>query len=103
MALAWPICRYPLGSGGKRVRIFAGSTGPFRCTEAGPGLPPHLRPAYLPLARSASTTVRMKFAPEVACVAAFFARAADSGIARYFSRHFRDGVSDRTSQVMRLR
>src|SRR5689334_21232878 len=39
MLLAWPTCRYPLGSGGKRVRT---------------------RPLYLPLALSARTESRIK-------------------------------------------
>src|SRR5437016_5578078 len=40
IALAWPMCRYPLGSGGKRV-----------CT----------RPAYLLVFRSSRMMSRMKF------------------------------------------
>src|SRR5438270_997173 len=39
MALAWPICRYPFGSGGKRV---------------------HTRPLYLPLFRSSIIVSRIK-------------------------------------------
>src|SRR5512135_904531 len=54
------MCRYPLGSGGKRVRILAGSAGAPRCAAAGPGLPPQVRVAYLPERRSPSMMLRMK-------------------------------------------
>ena len=38
-----------MGSGGKRVRIFAGSRGALAWASSLPGLPPHRRWAYLPL------------------------------------------------------
>jgi len=50
-----------LGSGGKRVRILAGSLGESFWAVHGPGRPLHVRAMYFPLARSASTTFRMKF------------------------------------------
>ena len=59
-----------MGSGGKRVRIFAGSGGAEACTDAGPGLPPQVRAAFFPYARSASMTLRMKlviWAAECGC------------------------------------
>jgi len=47
-------------SGGKRVRIAAGSGGAPAWADAGPGLPPQVREAFVPCARSASMMLRMK-------------------------------------------
>lgn len=52
------------------MRIFAGSGGAEACADAGPGLPPQVRAAFFPSARSASMMLRMKlvtWATECGC------------------------------------
>src|SRR6218665_873492 len=58
MLLAWPMCRSPFGSGGKRVRILAGSGPPWAWWAASPGLPAQRRLAEGPFARSDLMTRR---------------------------------------------
>src|SRR6218665_2993910 len=60
MLLAWPACREQFGSGGKRVRILAGSGPPWAWWAASPGLPAQRRLAEVPFARSDSMTWRRK-------------------------------------------
>src|SRR6218665_2588532 len=56
MLLAWPMCRSPFGSGGKRVRILAGSGPPWAWWAASPGLPAQRRLAEVAFARADSMT-----------------------------------------------